>query len=99
MVTDNRRSTIASDFRAIREDLGKLKTDAGTLAKDAYRAGCGSAVEAKGHLKDTLRAATIRGKLGLRLTRHHIGSRPATAVAVAFGAGLIAGLFLLGRRG
>ena len=97
MVTDNKRQTLASDFQAVRDDLGKLKTDAGTLAKDAYKAGCGSAVEAKGYLKDTLRGATVRGRLGLRMTRTQISNRPGTAIAVAFGAGLITGLFLLGR--
>ena len=43
MVTDNRRQTLAGEFQAVKDDLGKLKADAGVLAKDAYKAGCGSA--------------------------------------------------------
>jgi ElaB/YqjD/DUF883 family membrane-anchored ribosome-binding protein len=102
MVSNNRRRTIHRDFDAVKDDLRKLKTDGGVLVRDAYDVGRGSAVEAKAALQDTLKAAAGKGKesvsQGLSLVGGHVGRRPATALAAAFGVGLVVGLFLL-RRG
>jgi ElaB/YqjD/DUF883 family membrane-anchored ribosome-binding protein len=96
--SDNRSETLQRDFNAVKADLGKIKTDTSVLARDAFKVGRSSAIEAKGHLQDTLRAATIRGKKGLSIARKQVASRPRTAVTAAFGVGLVLGLVLAGGR-
>lgn len=98
MVSNDKRENLRGDFNAVKDDLRKLKTDGGVLAKDAYDAGCCSAVEAKAALAETLKGAASKGKMGLSMVRDQVESRPGTALATAFGAGLIVGLFLLGSR-
>jgi len=98
MVSSSRREAVSKDFDAVKDDLRKIKTDAGAVAKSAYDAGCCSAAEAAESLKSGLRSTRIRGRLGLRLAREQVETRPGTAVAAAFGLGLVMGLFLLGRR-
>jgi ElaB/YqjD/DUF883 family membrane-anchored ribosome-binding protein len=98
MVSGNKRDSLQQDFQAVKDDLRKLKTDTGSVAKGVYDASCCSAMEAKTALQDTLKAAASKGQVGLDVARDQISTRPATAMAIAFGAGLIAGLFLLGRR-
>jgi hypothetical protein len=91
MVSDTRREAIGRDVNAVKDDLRKLKTDAGTFAKDAYDAGCCSA-------SDATKSLRVRGKLGLRMAREQLETRPATIAVAAFGVGLVMGLFLLRRR-
>jgi ElaB/YqjD/DUF883 family membrane-anchored ribosome-binding protein len=99
MISHDRRGTLRRDLNAVRDDLRRLRSDTGVLAKNAFDAGKDSAVEAKGYLHDTLRSASIRGRWGLRKAGEQIGKRPGTAVAAAFGMGLVLGLvFLNGRR-
>src|SRR5437764_1265817 len=98
MVSDNKRETLQRDFKAVKDDLRKLKTDSGVFAKDAYDAGCCSAVEAKEYLQDSVKTAASKGRKGLSMVREQVGNRPGTAVAAAFGVGLVLGLFLIGTR-
>jgi len=98
MVSDSRREAVARDVDAVKDDLRKLKTDTGAFAKNAYDAGCCSAADAAESLKRGLRSTGIQGQLGLRVARDQISQRPGTAVAAAFGMGLVLGLFMLGRR-
>ena len=93
---DNRRETLQRDLNVVKEDLRKVKTDAGVFARDAYDAGCCSAVEIKGQLQETLKSAAAKGRTGLSMVREQVGQRPGTAVAAAFGVGLLLGLVLLG---
>jgi ElaB/YqjD/DUF883 family membrane-anchored ribosome-binding protein len=96
--SDNSGETLQRDFNAVKEDLGKIKTDTGVLARDAFKVGRSSAIEAKGHLQDTLRAAAVKGKKGLSMARKQVASRPGTAMAAALGVGLVLGLVLAGGR-
>jgi ElaB/YqjD/DUF883 family membrane-anchored ribosome-binding protein len=96
--SDKGGETLQHDFNAVKADLGKIKTDTGTLARDAFKVGRASAIEAKGHLQDTLRAAAVKGKKGLSLARKQVASRPGTALAAAFGVGLVLGLVLTAGR-
>jgi ElaB/YqjD/DUF883 family membrane-anchored ribosome-binding protein len=96
--TDNSGETLQRDFNAVKEDLGKIKTDTGVLARDAFKVGRASAIEAKGHLQDTLKAAAAKGKVGLTMARNQVSNRPGTALAAAFGVGLVLGLVLAGSR-
>ena len=94
----NSGETLQRDLNAVKDDLGKIKTDTGVLARDAYRAGRTSAIEAKGHLQDALMAAAAKGKKGLAVARTQVGNRPGTALAAAFGVGLVLGLVLASGR-
>jgi ElaB/YqjD/DUF883 family membrane-anchored ribosome-binding protein len=98
MIPRDNRGALRDDLTAVKDDLRRLRADSGVLARDAFIAGKGSAAEAKAQLNHSLKNATIRGRLGLRKAREQVGKRPGTAMAAAFGVGLVLGLLLLSRR-
>jgi ElaB/YqjD/DUF883 family membrane-anchored ribosome-binding protein len=106
MVSNSRRrvhrDNIQRDFDAIKDDLRRLRSDGGVLVRDAFTAGRGTAADATAALQDRVKAAAGKGKetftQGLTLVGGHVGRRPGTALAAAFGVGLIFGLILMRGR-
>lgn len=87
----SRASDVMDDFAELRKDVGRL-ADAATKAARAEVKQTGSRFQ---KLQSDVSART-RG--GAEYVTEHVRARPATAVGVSVGAGLLLGLLLSARR-
>ena len=99
------QSKLQADLAALREELGKIRTDFGGVIaamSDASKSGAGEAREKVDlgveKLREGLDAAKDRGAQVLESATKKIQERPLTAILVALGVGLVIGK-MLDRRG
>jgi len=99
-MAEDRAGTAAGmneDLRALKEDLSQLRADLASLTGKATNQAKAMGRERFEQMRQALAAAKEKGGAAVQGTQHQIEEHPWTAVAIAFGVGLLVGK-LLDRR-